>query len=66
MKRFFITLNRERNVARFSESSDQKDAVIIIEKGFMDLLKENGYSEYQAEKMISGIKNNPFNDWIQW
>ena len=44
MKKLFITLGRERDLIRYSEKSDLKDAKEI--------------SEEQARKFIQGVKNN--------
>ena len=66
MKKLFITLGRERDLIRYSEKSDLKDAKEISEEDAVSLFKKNFYSEEQARKFIQGVKNNPFNDWCQW
>ena len=66
MKKLFITLGRERDLIRYSEKSDLKDAKEIYEEDAVSLFKKNFYSEEQARKFIQGVKNNPFNDWWQW
>ena len=66
MKKLFITLGRERDLIRYSEKSDLKDAKEISEEDAVSLFKKNFYSEEQARKFIQGVKDNPFNDWCQW
>lgn len=66
MKKLFITLGRERDLIRYSEKSDLKDAREISEDDAISLFVENLYTEENARKFIEGVKNNPFNDWLQW
>lgn len=68
MKKLFITNGRERDVVRYSETSDQKDAFEISENDFLNLLlrKYSNRSKEQHKKFIENVKKNPFNDWIQY
>ena len=66
MKKLFITLGRERDLIRYSEKSDLKDAKEISEEDAISLFKKNFYSEEKAIEFIESVKDNPFNDWCQW
>lgn len=67
MKKMFVTRGRERDLIRWSETSDLKDAVEMKEEDVEALLIDNGgYTEEKAKSFIHGVKRNPFNDWIQW
>ena len=66
MKKLFITLGRERDLIRYSEKSDLKDAKEISEEDAVSLFQKNFYSEEYARKFIQSVKDNPFNDWCQW
>ena len=66
MKKLFITLGRERDLIRYSEKSDLKDAKEISEEDAVSLFKKNFYPEEYARKFIQSVKDNPFNDWCQW
>lgn len=66
MKKMFVTRGRERDLIRWSETSDLKDAVEMKEEDVEALLIDHGYSEEKAKSFIHGVKRNPFNDWIQW
>lgn len=66
MKKLFITSGRERDLIRYSEKSDLKDAKDISEEDAVSLFKKNFYSEEYARKFIQSVKDNPFNDWCQW
>lgn len=67
-KKLFITNGRERDIVRYSKTSDQKDAFEISENDFLNLLlrKYAGRSKEQHKKFIENVKKNPFNDWIEW
>ena len=66
MKKLFITLGRERDLIRYSEKSDLKDAKEISEEDAVSLFQKNFYSEEKAREFIESVKDNPFNDWCQW
>lgn len=66
MKKLFITLGRERDLIRYSEKSDLKDAKEISEEDAVSLFKKNFFSEEKAREFIQSVKDNPFNDWCQW
>ena len=66
MKKLFITLGRERDLIRYSEKSDLKDAKEISAEDAISLFKKNFYSEAIAIEFIESVKDNPFNDWCQW
>lgn len=66
MKKLFITTDRERDLIRYSETSDLKDAREYSEEEAVALFMENGYSEYYARKFINNVKENPFSDWCNW
>ena len=66
MKKLFITLGRDRDLIRYSEKSDLKDAKEISEEDAISLFKKNFYSEEKAIEFIESVKDNPFNDWCQW
>ena len=66
MKKLFITLGRERDLIRYSEKSDLKDAKEISEKEAISLFMKNFYSEEKARKFIEELKDTPFNGWWQW
>lgn len=67
-KKLFITNGRERDIVRYSETSDQKDAFEISENDFLILLlrKYASRSKEQHKKFIENVKKNPFNDWIEY
>ena len=58
MKKLFITLGRERDLIRYSEKSDLKDAMEISEEDSVSLFKKNFYSEEKARKFIQSVKDN--------
>lgn len=62
----FITTTRERDIIRYSERNDQKDAVAITEPDAIALFIKNGFTEEHAKKFIENLKKNPFSDWCQW
>ena len=67
MKKIFVA-RRERDIIRYSETSDQKDAFEVSDTEFFRLMKEK-YPSVTDEKMqsfLANIKRNPFNDWIEW
>ena len=66
MKKLFITLGSERDLIRYSEKSDLKDAKEISEEDAVALCQKNIYSEEKAREFIESGKDNPFNDWCQW
>lgn len=68
MKKLFITNGRERDIVRYSETADQKDAVKITEEDFLILLlrKYSSRTKEQHKKFIENVKKNPFNDWIEY
>lgn len=68
MKKLFITNGREKDIVRYSEMADQKDAVEITEEDFLILLlrKYSSRSKEQHKKFIENVKKNPFNDWIEY
>lgn len=69
MKQFYMTFGRERNLIKFSETSDLKDSKpFSYEEAKENLIKSNpAYAESgKAEKFLNGVKTNPFNDWIQY
>lgn len=69
MKQFYMTFGRERNLIRFSEKSDLKDAKpFSFEEAKENLIKVNpDYAKFdKAEKYLNGIKENPFNDWQKY
>ena len=66
MKKLFITLGRERDLIRYSEKSDLKDAKEISEEDAVSLFQKNFYSEEKAIEFIESVKDNPFNNWCQW
>ena len=66
MKKLFITLGRERDLIRYSEKSDLKDAKEISEEDAVSLFQKNFYSEEKAREFIESVKDNPFNNWCQW
>lgn len=67
-KKLFITNGRERDIVRYSETSDQKDAFEISENDFLNLLlrKYASRSKEQHKKFIENVKKNSFKDWIQY
>ena len=62
-KQFWVTTGRERNIVRFSEKSDQKDACPPTKEEFLQLLQSRQYNEYQANKFTDSVEKNVFNDW---
>lgn len=66
MKQFLITEGRERNLVAYLEKNNQKDAIEISEEDFRNKLKEKKWLDFQIEKFIDGLKNNPFGDWVQY
>ena len=56
----------KKDLMRWSETSDLKDAVEMKEEEVESLLIDHGYSDEKAKSFIHGVKRNPFNDWIQW
>ena len=68
MKKLFITNGRERDIVRYSETSDQKDAIEITEEEFLILLlkKYSSRNKEHHKKFIENVKKNPFNDWIEY
>lgn len=66
MKKLFITCGRERDLIRYSETSDLKDAKEISEEEAVSLFMRNFYSAEKAKKFIKNVKDNPFNCWTQW
>lgn len=65
-KKLFMTNGRERDIMRFSERNDQKDAREYSEEEAIATLMRFSYTEEKARKFIEGVKKNPFEDWIQW
>lgn len=68
MKKLFITSGRKRNLIRYSENSDLKDAKEISEEEVISLLMKNSYncSEKAAKNYIKGVKKYSFNGWLTW
>lgn len=67
MKKFWITQGRERNLIRWSEKSDQKDAkdyTFEEAKQFL-IAKAPSYAE-KWDKFLKTVMDNPFNDWIEF
>ena len=67
MKKIFVA-RRERDIIRYSETSDHKDAFEVSDTEFFRLMKEK-YPSVTDEKMqsfLANVKRNPFNDWIEW
>ena len=67
MKKIYVA-RRERDIIRYSETSDQKDAFEVSDTEFFRLMKEK-YSSVTDEKMqsfLANVKSSPFNDWIVW
>lgn len=67
MKKLFIA-RRERDIVRYSEKSDQKDAFEVSEASFIRMMKEKypSVTDEKVQSFLDGVKRNPFNDWIQW
>ena len=68
-KYFWVTLHRELNLVRYSEKSDLKDAVNLDEGGFRRLLdRKYGECWYKlnGDKFVESVKNNLFNNWINY
>ena len=66
MKHLFMTFNRERDLIRYSEKSDLKDAVMVTENEAINCMMHRSYTKDSAMRMIDSVKSNPFNDWILW
>ena len=67
MKKIFVA-RRERDIIRYSEKSDQKDAFETSKASFFRMMKEK-YPSVTDEKMqsfLANVKRNPLNDWIEW
>lgn len=52
MKKLFITCGRERDLIRYSETSDLKDAKEISEEEAVSLFMRNFYSAEKAESLL--------------
>lgn len=67
MKMFFMTTDRERNLIRYSEKSNLKDAKpFTYEKARKMLLVSNPAYIMRADYFLNKVKENPFNDWIEY
>lgn len=73
MKKFIFCEVSDRRIAAFSEDNKIPQNASVVFKTNTDteaidwLLKNfPWYTEYQAKAMVKGIKENPFNDWIQY
>ena len=67
MKKIFVA-RRERDIIRYSETSDQKDAFEVSEAAFIILMKEKypSVTEEKVQSFLANVRLNPFNDWIEW
>ena len=65
MKKFWITQGRERDLIRFSEKSDQKDAKeYTYEEARQRLIaKAPSYEEENVCNFLKAVMKHPFNDW---
>lgn len=68
MKKFWITQGRERNLMRFSEKSDQKDAKeYTYEEAKQRLIaKTPSYEGEKGDEFLKAVMKHPFNDWIEF
>ena len=67
MKKIFVA-RRERDIIRYSETSDQKDAFEVSEAAFIRMMKEKypSVTEEKVQSFLANVRLNPFNDWIEW
>lgn len=67
MKKFWMTAGRERDLIRFSEKSDQKDAKdYSFEEAKKKLIERHPIYKDYGDKFLNFVKNSPFQDWTQF
>lgn len=66
-KNFWITQGRERDLIRYSEKSDQKDAKeFTYEEAKKRLIEKSPSYTEKADKFLESVMKSPFNDWIEF
>lgn len=67
MKKFYMTFGRERNLIRYSETSDQKDAKeYTYDEAKKKLIEKTPSYIEKAGSFLQSVMENPFNDWIEF